>query len=425
MTHTNLSMIIAASLFTAGAAFAGDGERVALYDSTLDSATTELPAGMSRKHVDLDGDGYTDAVLTVREGMDMHAALDAIADGDTADVHAMTGSDRKDAAVRAGVATRGAAAVATTDRIGERVGPTWESRAIHAQGRSSTEVWTDPSDTRTGTIDRGSVAVEPMTGRAGAGRGDGPHISGVTQRMADMDGDGVADVFITLRRDLDLHTALNAIADADTAQVRAMTGTDIKDAAYEAGVATRSAAAVASTDRVGERVGPAMESRALHAQTEANPDSNTEVEILATGAAAQALSGELREAPVRAPAPDVDRDTALAADRALAGPDQPVIINEQNPNDAFAPTAGTGGFSDGYIARQAQDRFRVLDRDGSGQLTRAEVPAETLLLAEYAEYDLDSDGEISRNEFQSWFAATGKLGEAPQTAGEDTQGEDE
>lgn len=421
MKHTNLSMIIAASFFGAGAVVAGNADRVTLYDTTLDSASAMVPAGISRKHVDLDGDGYTDAVLTVREGMDMHAALDAIADGDAADVDAMTGSDRKDAAVRAGVATRGAAAVATTDRVGERVGPTWESRAIHAQGRSSTEA---PGDTHLGTDDRRSVAVAAGNGRAEAGVDDGPQAIGVIQRMADVDGDGVADVFFTLRRDLDLHAALDAIADADSAQVRAMTGTDVKDAAYTAGAATRSAAGVASTDRVGERVGPAMESRTLHAQADATPEGNTEVEILATGAAAEALRDGLRETPERASVAEVERDTALEA-REVAGTEQPVIINEQNPNDALAPTAGSGGFSDGYIARQAQDRFRELDRDGSGQLTRTEVPAGTLLLADYGEYDLDSDGEISRNEFQSWFAATGKLDDAPQTAGEDTQGEND
>jgi hypothetical protein len=94
---------------------------------------------------------------------------------------------------------------------------------------------------------------------------------------------------------------------------------------------------------------------------------------------------------------------------AAGADEQLVIVNEEQPADAFAPTAGSEGFSDGYAARQAQDHFLALDRDGSGRLSPAEIPQHTQLGARFADYDLNADGDISRNEFQSWYAATSAL----------------
>lgn len=92
-----------------------------------------------------------------------------------------------------------------------------------------------------------------------------------------------------------------------------------------------------------------------------------------------------------------------------AADEQLVIVNEEHPADAFATTAGGEGFSDGHAAQLAQEHFLAMDRDGSGRLSPVEIPQHTQLGARFTDYDLNADGDISRNEFQSWYAATSAL----------------
>jgi hypothetical protein len=73
--------------------------------------------------------------------------------------------------------------------------------------------------------------------------------------------------------------------------------------------------------------------------------------------------------------------------------------------DPFADTAGTEGFSEGATASAAEREFNRLDRDNSGELTREQVQG-TALAERFEEYDINNDGTIAENEFQSWFAAS-------------------
>jgi hypothetical protein len=73
--------------------------------------------------------------------------------------------------------------------------------------------------------------------------------------------------------------------------------------------------------------------------------------------------------------------------------------------DPFAETAGTEGFSEGSTASAAEREFNRLDRDNSGELSRDQVQG-TALAERFEEYDINNDGVIAENEFQSWFAAT-------------------
>jgi hypothetical protein len=84
-------------------------------------------------------------------------------------------------------------------------------------------------------------------------------------------------------------------------------------------------------------------------------------------------------------------------------PDEPVEVR-QAEGEPFASTAGTEGFSSGATAQTAEQHFNQLDRDNSGELTREQVE-DTGLAARFDEYDINDDGTISENEFQSWFAA--------------------
>lgn len=288
MRKRTLSLLIPLALFTAGAASAQQERVVRVYDQTADGTGAIAVTGVDRDYYDLDADGFADMVVSMRAGLPLDATLDAVADAEWEDVDAMTGSDRKDAAVRMGVATREAAAVASTDRPGERINPALESRALHAQSegqaqdRDGGRVDVTAHEVMQADAQIVGVALVPVGQRVvpsgmdtSANRLD---IDGVVHRTADLDGDGTADLLLTTRKDLEMHAALDAIADADRSQRALSTGSDIKDAAIDAGVATAGAAAAASTDRVGERINPALESRSIHAQTEGTSGEDDELD---------------------------------------------------------------------------------------------------------------------------------------------------
>jgi hypothetical protein len=84
---------------------------------------------------------------------------------------------------------------------------------------------------------------------------------------------------------------------------------------------------------------------------------------------------------------------------AMADADVEVREGEFEP---FAETAGTEGFSSGVTASAAEREFNRLG--GGDALTRDQL-AGTALANRFDEYDINNDGEIAENEFQSWFAA--------------------
>jgi len=107
-------------------------------------------------------------------------------------------------------------------------------------------------------------------------------------------------------------------------------------------------------------------------------------------------------------------DTGMeAADAGSGGQDGP---ESGAPEDAFAATAGTEGFSEGATAASAEQRFQELDSDSSGSLSEEEVASVQPLQSAFDEYDLNDDGSIAENEFQSFFAATAEVESEVQTA---------
>ena len=104
-------------------------------------------------------------------------------------------------------------------------------------------------------------------------------ITGVERDLYDFDGDGFVDAVVSTRAELPVEATIDAIADAQWEDVRARTGSDAKDTAVDLGVATRDAASVASTDRPGERVNPAHESRKIEAQVEGQAEDINDPEL--------------------------------------------------------------------------------------------------------------------------------------------------
>lgn len=84
-----------------------------------------------------------------------------------------------------------------------------------------------------------------------------------------------------------------------------------------------------------------------------------------------------------------------------------VLAASSQPEDAFASTAGEEGFSSGATAGNAEQRFGELDADGSGTLDREELAEVDALASEFDAYDINGDGSIAENEYQSWYAASG------------------
>jgi hypothetical protein len=83
--------------------------------------------------------------------------------------------------------------------------------------------------------------------------------------------------------------------------------------------------------------------------------------------------------------------------------EEPVQVR-QLESDPFTEAAGSQGFSSGVTAQRAEREFNRLDRDRSGSLSADELE-QSALARRFEDYDLNNDGEIAENEFQSWFAA--------------------
>ena len=79
--------------------------------------------------------------------------------------------------------------------------------------------------------------------------------------------------------------------------------------------------------------------------------------------------------------------------------------------DADADNTTLPGYT-GAQLRQAQDDVARLDRNGSGELDRAEVEEVTDLSQRFDDYDLDDTDSISLNEYQSWLAAQSSRSDA-------------
>lgn len=96
--------------------------------------------------------------------------------------------------------------------------------------------------------------------------------------------------------------------------------------------------------------------------------------------------------------------TVRADERPMAMQDgaQPEV-REVEP-DPFTEEAGSQGFSSGVTAQRAEREFNQLDADGSGSLSEEEL-AQNAIAERFGAYDINDDGEIAENEFQSWFAA--------------------
>jgi hypothetical protein len=155
-------------------------------------------------------------------------------------------------------------------------------------------------------------------------------------------------------------------------------------------------------------VGPAEDGEPLYR----DPDERTATAAAAVGPADEAARHDRMHQD--------ERDARYHDEHAVARPadpvdyaEQPIAAAELDPDEVeirsaegepFAETAGTEGFSAGATAQTAAQRFRQLDRDGSGELTRENVEG-TELAQRFEEYDINNDGVISENEFQSWFAA--------------------
>ena len=233
MRKRTLSLLIPIALFAAGAATAASENEVRIYDRTADGDGPIAIEGLDRDYYDLDGDGFTDMVVSRRAAMPLHATLAAVSDADWEDdARTMTGSAIKDAAVKMGVATREAAAVAATDRPGERLNPALESRTLHAQTEGQVpdrdaEIDFSSDEVLYSDAQLVGVAVVPVQQRVVPTgvvvHDDRIDVVGVTQRTADLDGDGDADLLLTARSDLEMQAALDAMAKAERDQ-RAVAG---------------------------------------------------------------------------------------------------------------------------------------------------------------------------------------------------------
>lgn len=97
--------------------------------------------------------------------------------------------------------------------------------------------------------------------------------------------------------------------------------------------------------------------------------------------------------------------TMMADERdAVAMQDGETPEVREGESDPFAEEAGSQGFSSGVTAQRAASQFSQLDSDGSGSLSEDEL-AQDALAQRFGDYDINNDGEIAENEFQSWFAA--------------------
>lgn len=79
------------------------------------------------------------------------------------------------------------------------------------------------------------------------------------------------------------------------------------------------------------------------------------------------------------------------------------VVVQYPAGTPFSQEAGTGGFEN--AAPVTQQTFQELDDDQSGALEPTEIPETMTLEERFADYDINGDGVIAKNEFQSYFAA--------------------
>lgn len=89
---------------------------------------------------------------------------------------------------------------------------------------------------------------------------------------------------------------------------------------------------------------------------------------------------------------------ALASERPPG--DQPA--NAPATTTSAAPAASTTVTHAAPAAPQSIPRFEALDRNHDGILARDEVPADLDLSRTYANYDLNGDGKLTRDEFAKY-----------------------
>lgn len=94
---------------------------------------------------------------------------------------------------------------------------------------------------------------------------------------------------------------------------------------------------------------------------------------------------------------------SLASAASAYAADPPVIVNTQ-PGDPFTAAAGMQGFSTGMTASAAERAFRKCDANGDGSLAESETASHASLAKNFSGYDVNRNGMIEGNEFQSWYA---------------------
>ena len=124
---------------------------------------------------------------------------------------------------------------------------------------------------------------------------------------------------------------------------------------------------------------------------------------LGSAATAQAYGSTSPQAPERAERRAGLQDTQGKPVAQVDQDGRTAIIVQYPTGTPFSRSAGTGGFAD--APRVTREVFQSLDDDGSGALEPGEVPLTITLGQRFADYDINGDGLIAKNEFQSYRAA--------------------
>jgi len=93
------------------------------------------------------------------------------------------------------------------------------------------------------------------------------------------------------------------------------------------------------------------------------------------------------------------------------------VATGQQGQDSMAPPAESPGATVSEVAHAQRD-WTLLDTDGDGMLSDAEIQADMTLAGVVDTYDTDADGQLSRAEFDAYVTAQATDG---QTADVDTE----